>query len=312
VGAFDINNANSSMRIKSFTVKPMFTEAAFSKTLEKQEVLYNMEFNNIELSGIDTRLLITQKRLEAEIATLQPVLKIYIDRTVAEDTASKVGKYPHQLIRKIKFPFSIKTVIIKNGMVAYTEKAVVSDQPGTVFFKNINGTVSNLTNINDLINTNNLLVVDASASFMGVSQMHTVWKLPLNSNNGAFDVSGTAGAFNAVSLNPLIEPLGMASIKRGRVNKLTFNMTGTDLVTRGSSTLLYNDLKIEVLKIDSGDMKKKGLKSLVANVLMKDKNPQNGVVRTDEINFERDKTKSFFSLLWKSIFSAAKKTTQKL
>jgi hypothetical protein len=104
----------------------------------------------------------------------------------------------------------------------------------------------------------------------------------------------------------------MASIKRGWVNKLTFNMTGTDLVAKGSSTLLYDDLKIEVLKIDSGDIKKQGLKSLLANALMKDKNPQNGVVRTDEINYERDKTKSFFNLLWKSIFSAAKKTTQKL
>jgi hypothetical protein len=312
IGPFDINNANSSMRIKRFTVKPMFTEAAFSKSLQKQEDLYNLEFNNIELSGIDTRLLITQQRLEATMATLQPVVKIYRDRTVAEDMSSKVGKYPHQLIRTIKFPFSIKKIIIKNGTVDYTEKAEVSKQPGTVFFKNINGTVSNVTNISDLISKDNLLLLDASASFMGISQANTVWKLPLNSSNGAFDVSGTAGAFNAVSLNPVIEPLGMASIKRGWVNKLTFNMTGTDLVAKGSSTLLYDDLKIEVLKIDSGDIKKQGLKSLLANALMKDKNPQNGVVRTDEINYERDKTKSFFNLLWKSIFSAAKKTTQKL
>ncbi|MBK8784950.1 MAG: hypothetical protein IPN43_00250 [Chitinophagaceae bacterium] len=59
-------------------------------------------------------------------------------------------------------------------------------------------------------------------------------------------------------------------------------------------------------------MKKKGLQSLLANVLMKNSNPLNGVTRSDEINYERDKTKSFFNLLWKSIFSAAKKTVQKL
>ena len=312
LGAFDINNADASMRVKSFTVKPQFSETAFSKSLAHQEDLYNLEFNHIELSGIDTRMLIKQFRLEAAMATLQPVVKIYRDRTIAEDLSSKVGKYPHQLMQTIKFPFSIKKLNIKNGMVSYTEKADVSKQEGTVFFKNINGTVSNITNIKDLISKNNLLLLDANASFMGVSQVQTVWKLPLNSSNGAFNVSGTAGGFNAVSLNPLIEPLGMTSIKKGRVNKLRFNLTGNDLVAKGSATLLYQDLKVEVLQSDSGDVKKKGLKSILANALMKNSNPLNGVTRTDEINYERDKTKSFFNLLWKSIFSAAKKTVQKL
>ena len=312
IGAFDINNANSSMRIKRVTVKPLFTEAAFSKSLAHQEDLYNLEFKNIELNGIDTRLLIAQRRLEAATGSLQPIVKIYRDRTVAADMTSKVGNYPQQLLQKIKFPFSIKKVIIKNGMVVYTEKSDQSKQTGVVFFKNTNGTVSNVTNIKDLINKNNLLLLDATASFMGISSMHTLWKLPLNSSNGAFDVSGTAGGFNAVSLNPFIEPLGMASIKKGTVNKLTFNISGTDFVAKGSSTLLYDDLKIELLRKDSGDLKKKGLQSLLANALTKDKNPQNGVVRTDAIYYQRDTTKSFFNLLWKGIFSAAKKTVQKL
>lgn len=312
LGAFDINNANASMRIKNFTVKPLMSETAFTKSLVRQEDLYNLEFNNIELTGIDTRLLISKLRLEAMAGTLQPIVKIYRDRTIAEDLSSKVGKYPHQMLQTIKFPFSIKKLTVKNGLVAYTEKGPVSKENGTVSFKNINGTIANVTNIKDIISKNNLLVLDATASFMGVSQMHSVWKLQLNSPNGAFDVSGTAGGFDAVSLNPMIEPLGMASIKKGYVNKLTFNMTGTDLESKGSATLLYEDLKIEVLKKDSADIKKKGFQSLLANALMKDKNPSNGVTRTEDINYQRDITKSFFNLVWKSIFSAAKKTVQKI
>ena len=312
MGAFDINNANSSMRIKSLTVIPQFTEAAFSKSIKYQKELFNMNFKNIELTGINTKLLITQKRLEAETATLQPDVKVFMDRTVTPNPASKVGKYPHQEIGKIKFQFSIKKVIVRNGMVAYKEKSAETGQNGTVFFNNINATITNATNITDLISKNNLMVLDATASFMGISKMHTVWKLPLNTSNGAFEVSGVAGGFDATKLNPLIEPLGMASVKKGQVNNLTFNITGTDLIAKGSATLLYDNLKIEVLKKDSNDLKKKGLKSFVANALTKDNNPKNGVTRKDEINYERDKTKSFFSLLWKSLFSAVKKTTQKL
>lgn len=156
------------------------------------------------------------------------------------------------------------------------------------------------------------MVLDATASFMGISKVHTVWKLPLNTGNGAFDVWGVAAGFNSVALNPLIEPLGMTSIKTGQVNALTFKITGTDHVAKGTTTILYENLKIEMLKKDSNDVKKKGLQSLLANVLMKDKNPQNGVTRTGDINYEREVTKSFFNLLWKSIFSGVKKTVQKL
>ncbi len=312
VGPFEMNNGSSIMRIKSLAVVPMFTEESFSRSIKVQEDLYNLSFRNIELKGINSRLLITEKRLEAISATLQPVVKIYRDRLVAPDMTSKVGKYPQQLIQKIKLPFSVKTIFIKNGMVTYKEKSDVSGKAGIVTFQNINGSISNVTNISDVISKNNMLVVDASASFMGLSPMKTVWKLSLNSPNGAFAVSGSAGAFNAPAINPMIEPLGMASFKKGRVNKLTFNLTGTNYATKGTSTMLYQDLKVELLKKDSGDLKKKGLMSLLTNALIKNSNPLNGVTRQGEISFQRDTTKSFFNLLWKSVFSGIKKTAQKL
>jgi hypothetical protein len=310
VGAFDMDNGSSSMRIKHFSVIPMFTEASFSKSLARQEDLYNLEFKNIVLGGIDTRMLVTQKKLEAETATLQPIVKIYRDRTVTPDLSSKVGKYPQQLLQTIKVPFSIKKILVKDGYVAYKEKSDLSMKAGTVVFKNINGTIANVTNIKELISKNSTLMLDANCIFMDVSKLHSVWKLQLNS--GAFEVSGEAGAFNAPDLNHMIEPLGMASIKSGKVNKLTFNMKGTDYATKGSSVLLYEDLKVELLKKDSADLKKKGLMSLLTNALIKDANPNNGTVRSGEISFQRDITKSFFNLLWKSIFSGIKKTAQKL
>jgi hypothetical protein len=209
---------------------------------------------------------------------------------------------------KVKFPVSIKKVIIKNGYVAYKEKGAVSEQTGTVFFSNINGTIMNVTNIKDVIIKNNMLLLNAKALFMGVCNLQTTWKLPLNTANGAFTVTGTGGGFNAEALNAITEPLGMVSIKKGQVNNITFDISGTDLMAKGTSTLLYDNLKIELLKRDSTDTKKKGLMSMVANMLVKDKNPQNGEIRKNEINQERVITKSFFYLVWKSIFSAAKKT----
>ncbi len=308
VGAFDINNVNSSMHISSFSVIPLLTEEAFSKSLRYQDDLFKLNFKNIELKGIDTKLLITQKRLEVETAILQPDIRAFNDRTVAPNPASKVGKYPHQLLHNISYPLNIKKVVIKNGYVAYKERGAISGQTGIVFFNKINGTIVNLTNSKEEISKNNLLVLNARALFMGVSDLKTTWKLPLNTSNGAFEVTGVGGGFDAKSLNKITEPLGMLSIRNGRVDQITFELTGTDLMAKGTSTLLYEDLKIDLLKMDSTDTKKKGLMSFVANVLIKDKNPQNGELRKNEVNQERDINKSFFYLVWKSIFKAAKKT----
>ena len=310
IGPFEINNGTSSMRIKNFTMVPMMTEAAFSKSIAYQQDLYSINISNITLTGIDTRKLITKKILETETATLQPVFRAYRDRTLPPDNSSKVGKYPQQLMQSIKFPFSIKKIIIHNGMVTYIEKALPSQKTGTVFFKNINGTIANVTNIK--APGNNMLQLDATANFMGLSQLHSVWRFPLNSNNGAFEVTGTGSPFNGPDLNPMIEPLGMANIKSGKINKLDFKLTGNDYKATGNITFLYNDLKVELLKMDSSAMKKKNFMSILTNVFIKDANPKNGVVRSSEIDYQRDITKSFFNLLWKSIFSGIKKTAQKL
>ena len=309
VGAFEVNSADKSMHINNFSLVPQLSEEAYARTLKYQHDLYNFTFKDIRLEGINVQALIEENKLLAATASFQPLLKIFNDKTVTPNPAKK--NYPQQQLMDLKLPISIGTVSIKNGLVEYKEKGALSKQKGTVFFKNINGTISNVTNIREDIRRNNLMLVNATGSFMGASKLQTTWKLPLNSPNGSFSVTGNATAFNAEKLNPISEPLGMATIK-GMINKLNFDFVGDNLSSKGTSTILYEDLKIELLKRDSNELKKKELMSFVANLLAKNNNPQNGTVKEGKIDFQRDTTKSFFNLLWKSIFDGAKSTIKKL
>jgi hypothetical protein len=310
VGKFNINSAASTMMLSNFSVTPQISEANFAKSIKFQDDLYNLNFKNIEMTGLNARLLVTERRMETETLTMQPDIRVFNDRMVEPNAASKVGKYPHQLLQKLKFPVNIKKLIVKNGYVGYTERGRASKEKGTVLFRNVNGVVTNVTNAKDAISKNNIMELNATASFMGISDIQTNWKLPLNTTNGAFTISGSGGTFNAEALSSITEPLGMVSIRKGTINKLTFQMTGNDLMAKGTSTLLYENLKIDILKKDSTDTKKKDVESFLANLLIKDKNPMNGETRVNEINNEREQNKSFFNLVWKSIFAAAKKTAQ--
>ena len=309
MGAFDISKVSGTVHIQYFSVKPNVTSEVFVKSLKVQKDLYDMNIKNVTITGVDMNKVITDKMLFAEQATLQPNINIFNDRTVAPNTESKVGNAPHQLFMKMKFPVYLKKIIVKNGTVKYTERGAASTQKGSVFFNSVNGTIENVTNIKARLAENNLMIWNFSSRFLGVSQLQSKWSLPLNSVHGDFSVVGYATGFDASVLNSLTEPLALTSIKEGTIKSINFNIYGNDLEAKGNTTLLYNNLNIEALKKDSNDLKKRDMLSFVANLILKDDNPKNGITRSGDINLERDKTRSFFNLIWKGIFSGVKRIT---
>jgi len=82
----------------------------------------------------------------------------------------------------------------------------------------------------------------------------------------------------------------------------------------GKVKLLYNDLKISVLKKDENtkELKKKKLASFGANLLIKNDNPSpHGSVRIATAHFERDTTRSMFHMSWKTLMDGVKASVMK-
>ena len=87
-------------------------------------------------------------------------------------------------------------------------------------------------------------------------------------------------------------------------------MTGNDLQAQVKLTLLYQNLNIETFKKDmEGDsLKAKKWANKLSNALIKNDNPSKGVVRDADFTYNRELNKSFFNLIWKSIFEGVQKT----
>jgi hypothetical protein len=103
----------------------------------------------------------------------------------------------------------------------------------------------------------------------------------------------------------------MVEIKSCQIQDLTFNMTGNERRASGQVKFLYSNLKVNILKKQDGshEFKKKGLLSFLANALViKDANPDGGETRLAHPRYERDITKSFFNLVWKTLFTGIKET----
>ena len=74
--------------------------------------------------------------------------------------------------------------------------------------------------------------------------------------------------------------------------------------------MVISKKQIKDIKSRDEEIKNKTVTSFVANLIIKDQNPSNGKTRTGKIEFDRVVTKSFFNLVWKSIFDGAKKSTR--
>ncbi len=308
VGPFELDKLKKTIKVNAVSMVSTLSDAAFVSSLKVQKDLYNVNLKNIQFSGADLTALLEKKSIIAEELVFEPVIKVFNDRTVAPDTESKMGKYPYQSMMKMSTQFYIKNVKVKNGYVSYRERGAISKNIGDVFFSNVNGSIANATNIESYIKQKNTIEVNVVAKFLNMVLLNSQWKMPLNSTDGEFTITGNVGSFNGAKLNPIIEPLGMGSIKSGNIKSFNFNLKGNDIKAKGEAVVLYNDLKIKLLKVKDGEIKSKGVTSFLANILVKDQNPSNGNVRTGNITFDRVMTKSFFNLVWKSLFDGFKKS----
>ncbi len=78
----------------------------------------------------------------------------------------------------------------------------------------------------------------------------------------------------------------------------------------GKLTFLYSNVKVILLKKDEeqNKYKTKVLPTLAAGLLIKDSNPAKGEIRSSRVDYTRDRYRSMFNLMWKSMFTAVKET----
>jgi hypothetical protein len=201
-------------------------------------------------------------------------------------------------------------VTLNKADITYTEKQENTDSTGVIAFANSTITISNMTNLPEVIKENSELNIAFQSNILRQIPIKGNFIFTLNSKDGQFRANGNTGGFNAEILNKVTIPMALIKIKSGKINSLNFNFTGNNTSAKGTVVMKYNDLKVDVLKRDknTNDIKKRGLVSLVANVIVKNDNPLEGTLREVTPEYERNIYKSFFNLIWKTLFAGMKET----
>jgi hypothetical protein len=301
------------IRMKGFQMIPMYPDLQFSRKYKTQRDRYDLKFPTIAFSGLDLERFNVEGRLYAEALTIASAkVKIFMNRELPPSKENKSRNFPHIALQRVELPLIIDTVNLKNVDVAYTEYNPIAQERGTVNIDNLTGTIKNVTNDSLQKSKNAFMAADLKARIIKAADLDAHLRFNLNARDGAFTFRGNIGSMNMPALNPLASALGLVKIETGNIQKVEFDIKGNAVGSTGSLKMQYNNLKVQLLKEgeDGEAPKKKGLLSFLANKLViKDSNPEKGeALRVAPVQFTRSPSQSFFSLLWKSVFSGIRET----
>jgi hypothetical protein len=305
-----INSLKKNLKINSIAIIPFAGERQFANSFNFQKDRFDLDVSGIFLNNIDMNALIDKEFIASELEINQLSAKIYRDLHKPLEKKSKVGNYPSQLLMDFDRRIHIARANIRSADIQYKENEILTNQTGIINFSDTKLGITNITNIPSEIQKNNALNITFDSKVFGKITLGGNFKFLLNSPTGNFHANGHVDGFDAMQLNQVSVPMANIKIKSGQINSIDFNLTGNNTLAKGDFVMKYQDLKVEILKRDkmTKDVKKRGFLSMAANLILQNNNPGKGGLRKANPVFERDIYKSFFNLLWKTIFTGMKKT----
>jgi hypothetical protein len=223
----------------------------------------------------------------------------------------RIGSYPHFALRQLSASITIDTIRATYINISYTEYNPKSKEAGTVRFDNTDGLITNVTTAKDRLQKNHLCLARLSSRFMNTGKLEAVFNFDLTDKNASFSYKGGLGPMDLPAINEATMPLALVKFNTGRVKQVFFDIKADAHTANGRVSVLYNDLKVTVLKADTEHdrLKHMTIASLWANVMiLKHDNPDNDddPPRSADVHYHRPDTATFFGSIWQTLFAGFK------
>lgn len=225
----------------------------------------------------------------------------------------KVRGFPNVGIYQIDADLKIDTFRVKHFNVTYSEHNKKSNLDGSIHFNNTSGTLLNLTTNKKALQKNNLSHINLTSYFMNSGKLETTFVLNLTDHDASYSYTGHLGPMNLAAINGATMPFAMVKFTGGTLKSFDFKFNADRFRSKGKVTLLYNDLKVKLLRPDTANamLKNKLAASLYANIfILKHNNPDGPgqIARSYNINYKRPPNSSFFKSIWRSLLLGIKPT----
>jgi hypothetical protein len=312
--SYSVKRLKLSTRLSRVTAEGLSWEpvktAIFFKRTRKDK--FTLKFDSVQLNNFDFLFYHKYRTISCSSMTLTGGnFDIFSNPNKTQTFNNKITSFPNVAVHKIKSEIKIDTVIIKHVDINYSEFNTKSRQVGTISFNNTNARVLNFTNNKIALQKNNIGKIQVSSHFMGHGKLDVTFVFNLTDKNASYSYKGSLGTMGLQAVNPATIPLAMIKISSGTLKALNFDFKADSKRSKGKVTILYNDLKVNILRADTTNalLKKKLVESLFANIfILKHDNPdkEGEIPRSFNVNYTRPVATTFFSTLWQTLLLGIK------
>lgn len=285
----------------------------YTAQFDQEQAWIEIDKTSMELRGVNFHQFFQKGIIEVDTVYARDLdIVAFKDKRKPEDK-NRRPKMINQLLEDLDQKIHIGNFFLENAHIKVEERPD-NDAPtaGYIYFSEVNAHATNLTNIKELIEANNEILINASGKIMGEGSLETKITYYLDTEMHDFKLVGTLKNFDLPAVNTMVEPEAKIGIKSGKVTRLDFNIAANDHEGSGDLIFRYENLEIEILNADfeSDNNLLRKLGAFVANKLViKSNNPdKRGNLQKGNVYFMRVQHKSMFHYWWQLLFSGLKST----
>ncbi len=295
----NLENNDKISSIKNLAFKSKYNRKEFSRIISKQEDLYDVTANSIQIFD-RVSLFENHDQILLNKVVLDGVkCSIFHDLAPPEDKTARTMF--NEKLRNIKMPLFVNNVELRNSYISYEEDAVNNNKPGKLFMDAFNATIKNVGN-GKVKGTSSVVAVDAGFKFFGTAPTKVKWTFDVLNKMDDFKINGKIEGLSANEVNLFVRPYLNLTLD-GEISYLKFNYFGNKNVIKGDFFLNHHNIKVNFLN-KNGEKRK--FLSKAVNILVKSDAKNGG--KNVQIEKARDPDRSFFNMLWKGIMEGLKKT----
>lgn len=299
--AHKIRTTNHTLHIKNLEYLPKYSRAEFIKKIPKEKDLFTIKATTLDIKSMDWGFKDNVFFFNAKSIIIDGMNANIYRNKIPEDDLSKKPLY-NALLRNIKFPLQIDTLLIHRSKLVYEEEINFEKGPAKLTFDHFD---LNATPIQSGFGIKKAVdvAIKINCRFMKNSPLKVHWTFNVLDLKDGFTIKGDIKNFDIKSMSQFTKPYINASFG-GIFDSFHFDITGNDKNAYGTVSLQYKDLDVTFYKKNKPEKEAK-LKSAIAKLILK--KDSNGTSKKAEIELERIQEKSFYNFLWRSIAESLKK-----
>jgi len=291
----DFSRNNITLEGGSMTSNSSLQE--FEKEHPYRKPRIDASFDTIHLINVDYGRVLYKEWFAQELAVKGLAMSLYINNQKPFPPDKEFHFIP-TMIRTIPKPIALHKVDLTDCSFRFSIPGKEGEQRAELWFDDIDGTLSGLTNLTQEDTTLSPLKLDITCSPQGKGNIHTVWNLNLQDPHDGFDVYVKATKLDLPAFNTIVQRTTHIAVNSGELPDMEFTMRGNTAMANGMMRYGLDNVDLTVNRVN----KKRGLHtdkfvSFVANKVVAKTQKE---VRYYKALYQlkRPAETSFFKFLW--------------